>query len=353
MPKLQRESKALPGSPTKPYASPSHKASVDSDKKSAEVFGASVSDFVQKYLTSPATVSVVGAGFNGGQPRGGVEQGPARLVEFGLLDQLKALNWVVDFSEKFPIYENLRPPHSTDVGKLKNARYVSQVAEDVKKTVEKICRSHHLALTLGGDHSIAMGTVAGSASVHPDVGVIWIDAHADINTPDTTSSGNLHGCPVSFLMGLAGEVESFEWLHPCLTPDRIVYIGLRDLDAPEKSILKKHKIKCFTMQDVDRHGIGRVMEMTLDYLGRERPLHLSYDVDAMDPSVVPATGTPVRGGLTFREGHYICEILHETGNLVAVDIVEVNPELGDEQNMMQTIQVGCSLIRSALGETLL
>ncbi|KAI8806186.1 Ureohydrolase [Cladochytrium replicatum] len=312
-----------------------------------------VSDFQQRYLKGPLTVGVIGAGFNGGQPHSGVEQGPARLVEFGLIDQLKELGWAVDFDEKFPTWEHLKVDHSDDIGKLKNARYVSKVAQSIKRSVQDVCSKGHLALTLGGDHSIAMGTISGSAAVYPDLGVIWVDAHTDINTPETTESGNLHGCPVAFLMGLAGKVESFEWLTKCLDPSRIVYIGLRDVDAPEKRILREQKIKAFSMHDVDRHGIGKIMEMALDYLGRDKPIHLSYDVDAMDPSVAPATGTPVRGGLTFREGHYICEILHESGCLVAVDVVEVNPELGDHHSLIQTVQVGCSLVRSALGETLL
>ncbi|KAI9203938.1 arginase [Polychytrium aggregatum] len=307
----------------------------------------------QTFLSQPQTVGIIGAGFNGGQPRGGVELGPARLVEHGLIDQLKELGWNVDFDEKFPDYELLRP-QTPSVGKLKNAHFVSNVCQSVFTTVREHCEAGRLALTLGGDHSIAMGTVAGSASVHKGLGVIWVDAHADINTPETTSTGNLHGCPVAFLTGLAGQVQFFEWLKPCLPLHRIVYIGLRDVDGPEKKILKENNIKAFSMHEVDRYGIGKVVEMALDYLGRESPIHLSFDVDGLDPSVVPATGTPVRGGLSFREGHYICEAIHEIGTLVAVDLMEVNPALAnDNLSLAQTIQVGCSLVRAALGETLL
>ncbi|KND00247.1 arginase [Spizellomyces punctatus DAOM BR117] len=308
-----------------------------------------------KFLKAPYTVGIVGAAFSGGQPRGGVEQGPARLVEFGLPSQLSSLGWNVDIDEKFPTYEHLRPPSDQDIGKLKNARYVSAVTKSVSDSVKSLVAKGHLALTLGGDHSLAMGTISGSAAVYPDVGVIWVDAHADINTPETTETGNLHGCPVSFLMGLPGarNIPSFEWLSPCLPTNRIVYIGLRDVDVPEKKILKDNNIKAFSMHEVDKYGIGKVVEMALDYLGRDKPVHLSFDVDALDPSVAPATGTPVRGGLTFREGHFICEAVYETGNLVAVDIMEVNPLLGDQAYVLQTIQIGCSLTRTALGETLL
>lgn len=165
----------------------------------------------------------------------------------------------------------------------------------------------------------------------------------------------MHGCPVSFVMGLAGNVPEFSWIKNVLRPDRIVYIGLRDVDEPEKKIIKENGIKAFSMHHVDRYGIGKVVEMALDHVNpnRDRPIHLSFDVDALDPSVAPSTGTPVRGGLTFREGHYICEALAETGLLVAADIMEVNPALEDEQAVFQTVQVGCSLTRCCLGEALL
>lgn len=156
-------------------------------------------------------------------------------------------------------------------------------------------------------------------------------------------------------MGIAGDIPEFAWIKKCLLPERLVYIGLRDVDVAEKKILKDNNIKAFSMHHVDKYGIGKVVEMALDHVNpnRDRPIHLSFDVDALDPSVAPSTGTPVRGGLTFREGHYICEALAETGLLVAADIMEVNPALEDEQAVFQTVQVGCSLTRCCLGETLL
>jgi len=154
-------------------------------------------------------------------------------------------------------------------------------------------------------------------------------------------TGHLHGMPVSFLMGLGSKIPEFSWIKPLLTPDRIVYIGLRDVDPGEKRILREHNIKGFSMHEVDKYGIGKVVQMALDHVnpGRHRPIHLSFDVDALDPSVAPSTGTPVsivfknhpiailtigyqvRGGLTFREGHYICEEIAETGLLVALDLM--------------------------------
>jgi len=200
-----------------------------------------------------------------------------------------------------------------------------------------------------------MGTISGTMSTYPNACVIWIDAHADINTAETTTSGNIHGMPISFLLGLGPKIPEFAWVKPILTPSRLVYIGLRDIDAGEKRILKENNIKAFSMHEVDKYGIGKVVEMALDHVNPNRnlPIHLSFDVDALDPSVAPSTGTPVRGGLTFREGHYICEAIHETGLLVALDLMEVNPSLADAASVEQTVAVGCSLVRSALGETLL
>lgn len=313
-----------------------------------------------KFLSEPFTVGVLGAGYSGGQPKGGVEQGPARLVEFGLIKQLKDMGWYVDFAEEFPSYDQFKPKEGSDEdGIMKNVKYSSQVCKSVHEAVAANVKEKKLALTLGGDHSIGMGTVSGSAQHYGDeLRVIWVDAHADINTPASTKSGNLHGCPVSFLMGLPSteRVKDFKWLQPCLKPQNIVYIGLRDVERGERELLKQYNIKSFTMYDVDKHGIGSVVEQALNYLApnRDKPIHLSFDVDGLDPSVAPATGTPVRGGLSFREGCYICEAVCETGLLVAMDLVEVNPSLGtDASSAQQTLEVGCSLVRSALGETLI
>ena len=177
--------------------------------------------------------------------------------------------------------------------------------------------------------------------------VIWVDAHADINTPETSDSGNIHGMPVAFLTGLAVEKREdvFGWLKDDqkISVKKLVYIGLRDVDRGEKEILRENGIKAFSMHDIDkygcssnfvtygmltkgRHGIGRVMEMALGHIGTDTPIHLSFDVDALDPQWAPSTGTPVRGGLTLREGDFIAECVHETGSLVAMDLVRFEME---------------------------
>ncbi|KAG0174008.1 Arginase, catabolizes arginine to ornithine and urea [Apophysomyces sp. BC1034] len=308
---------------------------------------------VNKFLTSK-TVAIVGVPFNGGQPRGGVEEGPLRLVEFGLANQLEELGWKVEHEANENITE-LRPASDPDVLKLKQPKYVSAVTQVISKQIYERASQRKFVLTLGGDHSAGLATVSGVFGAYPDACLIWVDAHADINTPATTDSGNIHGCPLSFLTGIAGDHPDFLWVKPLLKANRLAYIGLRDIDDAEKKIIKDLNITAFSMHHVDKYGIGKVVEMTLDSVNpnRDLPIHLSFDVDALDPSVAPSTGTPVRGGLTFREGHYICEALAETGLLVAADIMEVNPALEDDRAVFQTVQVGCSLARCCLGEVLL
>ncbi|CAA7271595.1 unnamed protein product [Cyclocybe aegerita] len=307
-----------------------------------------------KFIPEPRTVAIVGCPFSGGQPKLGVDQGPIHLVEAGLISQLEELGWKVKFDGHHQ-FEEINAAADPPIGILKNPRLVSRVTEAVAKAVGAHAAQGELPLTLGGDHSLAMGTISGTLMKYPDACVVWIDAHADINTVETTGSGNIHGMPVSFLLGIGSKVDEFSWVKPLLKADRLVYIGLRDIDAGEKKILRDNNIKAFSMHEVDKYGIGKVVDMALDHVNpnRDRPIHLSFDVDALDPTVAPSTGTPVRGGLTFREGHYICEAISETGLLVALDIMEVNPSLADPASVKQTVAVGCSLARSALGETLL
>lgn len=232
---------------------------------------------------------------------------------------------------------------------MKRPLAVSAVTKRISEQVYEHAQQGRFVLTLGGDHSIAIGTVAGTAKatrerLGREMAVIWVDAHADINTPEASPSGNIHGMPVAFLTGLAEEKREdiFGWLkaEQKLSLKKLVYIGLRDVDITEKRILREHGIKAFSMHDIDRYdgdaceeipcsmlifdrdGIGRVMELALGHIGNDTPIHLSFDVDALDPQWAPSTGTPVRGGLTLREGDYIAECVHETGSLVAMDLVD-------------------------------
>ncbi|KAF9457288.1 hypothetical protein BDZ94DRAFT_1228155 [Collybia nuda] len=309
--------------------------------------------FQSKFVAEPKTAAIIGCLFSGGGPRGGVEKGPVHIVEAGLERQLTALGWKVVFNG-YHKFEDMKAEGGPPIGNLNNPRLVSRVNESVAKTVGSHESQGYLPITLGGDHSLAMGSISGTLSVHPDACVFYIDAHADINTPETSGSGNMHGMPLSFVLGLGDKIPEFAWIKSILKAGRLVYIGLRDLDTTEKQILHDNKIKAFSMHEVDKYGIGKVVEMALDHVNpnRDLPIHISFDIDALDPSVAPATVFPVRGGLSFREGRYICEAISDTRLLVALDVMEVNPTVGDEAGVRQTVAVACSLVRSALGETL-
>lgn len=317
----------------------------------------------QRFLERPNELGVIAVGFSGGQCKPGVEAAPAALIEAGLLDQLRDdLGYEIHHDNKVHSYEDIIPASDPDYRGMKKPRSVSAVTERLSQQVYEQAKLGRFVLTLGGDHSIAIGSISGTAKAirermgGREMAVIWVDAHADINTPETSPSGNIHGMPMAFLTGLAKEdkPEIFGWLKKehLVSVNKLVYIALRDVDRGEKKLLREHGIKAFSMHDIDKHGIGRVVEMALAHIGNDTPIHLSFDVDALDPQWAPSTGTPVRGGLTLREGDFIAECVHETGNLVAMDLVEVNPKL-ETMGAAETIRTGCSLIRSALGDTLL
>ncbi|XP_077909956.1 arginase-2, mitochondrial isoform X2 [Halichoerus grypus] len=301
------------------------------------------------------SVAVIGAPFSQGQKRKGVEYGPAAIREAGLMKRLSNLGCrLKDFGDlsftpvpKDDLYNNL----------IVNPRSVGLANQELAEVVSRAVSSGYSCVTVGGDHSLAIGTISGHARHCPDLCVIWVDAHADINTPLTTSSGNLHGQPVSFLLrelqDKVPQLPGFSWIKPCISSPSIVYIGLRDVDPPEHFILKNYDIQYFSMRDIDRLGIQKVMEQTFDLLiGKQRPIHLSFDIDAFDPTLAPATGTPVVGGLTYREGMYITEEIHNTGLLSALDLVEVNPQLAaSEEEAKATASLAVDVIASSFGQT--
>ncbi|RDA89084.1 hypothetical protein CP532_2232, partial [Ophiocordyceps camponoti-leonardi (nom. inval.)] len=319
---------------------------------------------VSHFLDKPGELGVVAVGFSGGQQKAGVDAGPAALIQSGLIQQIRdELGYQIHGDSEVNEYRHLVQESDPDYRGMKNPKTVSAVNKELASQVYQQASEGRLVLTLGGDHSIAIGSLAGCARatrerLGSDIAVIWVDAHADINTPESSDSGNIHGMPVAFATGLARDDkdEYFGWIKDDMRVSvrKLVYIGLRDVDPGEKKILRDHGIKAFSMYDVDRHGISRVMEMALAHIGTNTPIHLSFDVDALDPMWAPSTGTPVRGGLTLREGDFICESVHQTGQLVAIDLVEVNPSLAaTEAGAQETIRAGCSLVRCALGETLL
>ncbi|GAB7346611.1 hypothetical protein MBLNU459_g1752t1 [Dothideomycetes sp. NU459] len=315
-----------------------------------------------KFLPTSTELGLVAVGFSGGQCKDGVDAAPMALIEAGLINQLKEeLEFNVHYDGQVHSYTEIMPKEDPDHRNMKRPKAVSAVTRALSKQVYDHAKEGRFVLTLGGDHSIAIGTISGTAKairerLGREMAVIWVDAHADINTPETSDSGNIHGMPVAFLTGLATEKNEdlFGWIQDDqrISTKKLVYIGLRDIDRGEKKILREHGIKAFSMHDIDRHGIGKVMDMALGWIGTDTPIHLSFDVDALDPMWAPSTGTPVRGGLTLREGDFIAECVHETGSLVAMDLVEVNPSL-EAEGASETIRAGCSIVRCALGDTLL
>ena len=228
------------------------------------------------------------------QCKPGVDAAPMALLEAGLLTQLSdELGYTVHHDNTVHTYSSLMPSSDPPHRGMKNPLAVSAATRALADQVYDHARQGRFVLTLGGDHSIAIGTIGGTAKamrerLGREMAVIWVDAHADINTPESSDSGNIHGMPVAFLTGLATEAREdvFGWLREenRIKTSKLVYIGLRDIDAGEKRILREEGIKAFSMHDIDRYGIGKIMDMALGWIGRDTPIHLSFDVDALDPS---------------------------------------------------------------------
>jgi arginase len=303
------------------------------------------------------TVSLVSIPLAIGQPYVGPDTSPNLLKKNGLLQLLGDCGWRVD---QMP---DVLEVTSNDVGSIdmsnlnaKNCASIGATCEVAAKVIYEKAMDDNFILILGGDHSIPIGTIPGLMKARPNTGVVWVDAHADINVPKSSPSGNMHGMPVSFLMGLVEEAKkypSMSWFEACLKPQDLCYIGLRDLDTPEKELIRSLGIKAYSMYDVDRLGIGMVMEQTKDYFADKSHLHMSYDIDALDPFFAPSTGTAVRGGLTFREGNFICESLCETGKLASLELVEVNPSLHSNVDAQSTVDMALTLLGSSMGQRIL
>ena len=326
-----------------------------------------------RHTARPLTVSVIGSPMTYGQPFVGTDSSPTLLREAGLLTSLSALGWRVHDQPDidFNAIGNSIPPgeYAKERPDAKHSLLVGSGCRHLADAVEAELMSGRFPLILGGDHSIGIGSLAGILRARPSTGVIWVDAHADLNTPEMSESGNMHGMPIGLLMeGLVkdhNEIPGLEWLAkksdqvsnpPRLRADSLVYIGLRDVDRAERAVIRDLGIKAFTMYDIDRYGIGGVMEKALEHLlgkNPSRPIHLSYDIDAVDPIHAPATGTAVRGGLTYREAHFIAESVSKSGALASVEIVEVNPSLSDGDGGEETVELALGLLTSLMGKSII
>jgi arginase len=299
-------------------------------------------------------VHIIGVPLDLGAGRRGVDMGPSALRIAGIGDQIAALGCtVVDKGDlPAPIPETQRP---ADAHK-KYVREIAKVCQRLRDVALKSLEAGALPLVLGGDHSLAAGSVAASAesvrrSAALPLGLIWVDAHGDMNTPETTTSGNVHGMPLAALLGREPAELASIGFSPSVQPQHTVLLGVRNLDDQEKEQIRQSGVHVFTMKDIDRDGIARIAERALavaaDGTGG---IHVSLDMDVCDPSIAPGVGTAVKGGLNYREAHMVMELIADSRRLVALDIVEVNPTL-DIRNV--TAEFATELAVSALGKRIL
>ncbi|MGE7024472.1 arginase [Solibacillus cecembensis] len=295
-------------------------------------------------------VSIIGVPCDYGQQRRGVDMGPSAIRYAGLQSRLTVLGYSVEDEGDIHV-SNQTSTVQVDT-QLLNLDEVVRVNTALAKKVTEVVEKQRVPLVLGGDHSIAIGTLAGLSKHYQNMGVIWFDAHADLNTPETTPSGNIHGMPLATSLGL-GHERLTKILHdaPKIKQENIIIIGGRSIDEGERKLIKELGIKVYTMYEIDRLGMTYVMEDTLEYFRKQKidGLHLSLDLDALDPLYTPGVGTPVAGGITYRESHLAMEMIQESGLLTSAEFVEVNPIL-DERN--KTADVAVALIGSLFGETL-
>lgn len=294
-------------------------------------------------------VAVIGVPMDYGSGRRGVDMGPSAIRYAGLQKGLERLGYTVldlgDLTVPPPeTSEQLRPD-------LKYLHEIVPVSQHLTRRVAGLLRDGKFPLVLGGDHAIAIGTLAGVALASEDPAVIWFDTHGDFNTNETTPSGNIHGMPLAASVG-RGAAELLEGRDgaPAIRERRVVMIGVRELDPMERDALHHSEVLVFTMSDIDRLGMRSVMQQALSHVRGASALHVSFDMDVMDPRIAPGVGTPHEGGITYREAHLAMELIYEAGNLTSLEMVEVNPILDIEN---RTGKLAAELALSALGQRIL
>ncbi|CCQ94396.1 arginase [[Clostridium] ultunense Esp] len=295
-------------------------------------------------------IALIGVPMDLGADRRGVDMGPAAIRYAGLTRRLEALGYQVEDFGDLPVHHEPKIPSPEE--KLKYKDEILSAAEDLASRVDGKIRDGYFPLIIGGDHSISIGSLAGIALHKKRLGVIWFDAHGDLNTAETTPSGNIHGMPLALALGIGDErLTNVGGYSPKVSPENVVIIGARDLDPGEKELIHRLKIRVFTMHEIDRMGMTYCMEEALKIVGKDTDgVHLSLDLDGIDPLYAPGVGTPVVGGITYRESHLAMEMLAESGLVTSVEFVEVNPIL-DVEN--KTAKVAVALAGSLFGEKLL
>jgi arginase len=299
-------------------------------------------------------VHIIGVSLDLGGNRRGVDMGPSAFRIAGLAERLTSLGVTVidegDLVAPIPEIKSAGDPQK------KYVREIARVCEKLYKTSLSALEKGGMPLVLGGDHSLAAGSVAATADYvrrsGGRIGLIWVDAHGDMNTPASSTSGNVHGMPLASLLGSEpAELARIGGFSPKVLPANTVLVGIRNLDEREKEIVRGSGVHVFTMKDIDRAGVATVIEKALALAGEGTSgVHVSFDMDVCDPTIAPGVGTPVKGGLDYREAHTVMEIIADSGLLRALDLVEVNPIL-DDRNM--TAILGTELASSALGQKIL
>jgi arginase len=292
-------------------------------------------------------VAVVGAPLDLGAARRGVDMGPSAIRYSGLAERLQSLG--IDALDYGNVEAELpEVAAEEDV----HARYLPEILKSCSQLGRRVAElaSHATPLILGGDHSIAMGTLAGLSAAYGTGGVLWVDAHGDLNRPDTSPSGNVHGMPLAAALGRCGFALDDLAGPPWVDAARVALVGVRALDPAEKALIKELDLFIVTMADIDRRGVDAVMREALEIVSGPGFVHLSLDVDVCDPEIAPGVGTPVRGGLSYREAHLAMELVAEAGILTSLEVVEVNPILdhADETGLLAV-----DLVSSALGARIL
>ncbi len=303
---------------------------------------------------TPRKIRVIGVPLDLGQSRRGVDMGPSAVRVAGLEARLEELGHIVEdggnVAVAIPEQKKEGDPH---------AKYLKEITATCTKQADLVIKALEegiVPLVLGGDHSVGAGTVSGVAEFfrrqNKKIGLIWIDAHTDINTPESSPSGNVHGMPLAAIMGLGPpELANILNFSPKVSPDNCVLVGVRDIDAIERENVRRSGIHVFTMRDIDERGMRNVMETAVRIAGDGTAgYHISLDMDWVDPEDAPGVGTPVRGGATYREGHLAMEIIADHGQMLSFEIVEVNPVI-DEHN--RTADLAVELALSAFGKKIL
>lgn len=287
-----------------------------------------------------------------GQNRRGVDMGPSAIRYAGVVDRIEELGHRVTDEGDIQIGQT-DGSVDTDTN-LRNLKAITEATEALGDKVFTVAEAGNFPLVLGGDHSIAIGTLAGISERHENLGVIWYDAHADMNTSDTSPSGNIHGMPLAASFGHGHEkLTNIRGYSPKVKPENIVIIGARSVDPGERELIKEHGIRVYSMHEIDKMGMHAVIEDSIRYLKEERKtdaVHLSLDLDGIDPMYTPGVGTPVPGGISYRESHLAMEMLYDADIITSAEFVEVNPIL-DEKN--KTADVAVALIGSLFGEKLM